>query len=196
MADISERLGYGKKWFDYGFLDLKALAEQELRFETGDDHNPEHYRFGAFRSVLKSRTSLSGEDVDHYIELASEDPDQEMGRSALKELAQWPHLAESEYRKLSTHAAFQSTSMRGALMWGKLIRDLNSSSLTSESCDSYIEKGNSEVQRLLIDRASLSREQFERLREVGKSRAVRNMAAAKLRVSRSRLQGAAGRRAQ
>jgi hypothetical protein len=108
-----------------------------------------------------------------------------MGNAALRELAEWPHLDESGYKKLFAHPAFQPTSMRGALMWGKLIRDLNSSSLTAESCGPYIEVGNSEVQRLLIDHAGLSREQLERLKEIGKSRAVRNMAAARLRVGLS-----------
>jgi hypothetical protein len=180
MDDLLRLLGYSKKWIEYGFLDREALEEQASQLALGDDPNPEHLRFGAFRSVLMSRRSLSGEDVDHYIELALADPDQNMGEAALRELAEWPHLEESEYEKLSTHKAFQAASMRGAMLWGKLIRDLNSSKLTPEGCDLYIEAGNSEVQRLLLDKAKLSRDQLERLKGAGKSRAVRNMATARL----------------
>ena len=184
---LLKKLGYSRKWLNYGFLDLDRLEEQGLQLASGEDPNPEHYRFRTFRSILSSRSRLSDEDVDHYIELASEDPDQTMGLSALKELAEWRNLEESGYQKLSTHRDSQTAPMRGALLLGRAMRDAHASRFTPESCTTYIEAGHSEVQRLLLDFAELSRDQLERLREIGQTRAVRNMAAAKLRMRRWRL---------
>ena len=118
-----------------------------------------------------------------------EDPDQSMGYSALAELATWPNLEESGYQKLSSHEAFQPAWIRKAL-WGRAVRDVNASRLTPESCDFYLEAGNAAVQSLMLDFAGISRNQIERLTVIGKTRAVRNMAAARLRMGRWRKMGA------
>ena len=181
MKALLERLGYDPRWMDYGFLDPATLKAQIAELDSGEDLNTEHYRYRSFLSVLTSRTTLSDREIDCYIELALSDPDINMGAAALRVLAEWPKLGEAGYIKISGHEVFLRASMRGSMMWGRLIRALNSSSLTLEDCDSYLEAGNSEVQRVLIDKVKLSRAQLERLRSVGRSRAIRNMAAEKLR---------------
>ncbi|HSS47938.1 MAG TPA: hypothetical protein VLX28_03225 [Thermoanaerobaculia bacterium] len=178
---LLERLGYDPRWVDYGFLDPAILRDQIAELESGDDTSTEHYRYRSFLAVLKSRATLSEKEIDGYIELAQADPDANMGEAALRDLAEWPNLGEEGYQKISGHEVFLRASMRGSMMWGRLIRALDSSSLAPEDCDSYLEAGNSEVQRLLMDRVKLSRAQLERLRSAGKSRAIRNMAAEKLR---------------
>ena len=182
MLDESlKKLGYTTKRIDYGFIDPELLKEEAVQFETGDDHSPEHFRYRRFLSKLKSRPSLSGEDIDHYIELAEEDPDRAMAVSALGELARWLYLDQSACEMLSAHSAFQNVWLRRTLMRGKVARELRSSSLTPEGADFYIAAGDPEVQRALLDRWELSRDQLERLRDHGSNRAVRNMAKDKLR---------------
>lgn len=188
MQDLLRRLGYTQKWIDYGFLDRKALEEQILEFESGHDPNTEHYRFRRFLSVLQSRASLTSQEIDQYVELALEDPDQTMGRSALVELIRWPGLREPEQERLASHAAFQEALLRRALTRARLIRILETSDLTADDCDLCMRQGDSVVQRLLLEKARLSRDQLEYLKDHGSSRAVRNMAASRLR----RRSGSAG----
>ena len=179
MKDLLRRLGYTQKWMDYGFLDRKALEEQILEFESGQDHNSEHYRFRLFLSVLESRASLTGKEIDQYVELALEDPDPAMGRSALVELIRWPGLQEPEHERLASHAAFQEAVLRRALTRARLIRILDKSDLAVEDCDLCIRQGDSVVQRLLLEK-KLSRDQLEYLKDHGRNRAIRNMAASRL----------------
>jgi hypothetical protein len=181
MKALLEKLRYDPRWLNYGFLDPASLRDQIAELESGDDANTEHYRYRSFLAVLESRASLSEKEIDDYVELALADPEVQMGEAALRKLAEWPKLGEAGYIKISGHEVFLRASMRGSMIWGRLIRALNSSSLTPEDCDSYLEAGDSEVQRVLMDRVKLSRTQLERLRSAGKSRAIRNMAAEKLR---------------
>jgi hypothetical protein len=182
MQDLLRRLGYTQKWIDYGFLDRKALGEQILEFESGHGPNPEHYRFRRFLSVLESRASLTGKEIDQYVELALEDPDQAMGRSALIELIRWPGLQEPEYERLAaSHTGLQDVVLRRALTRARLIRILAKSDLAADDCDLCIRQGDSVVQRRLLERARLSREQLEYLKSHGRNRAIRNMAASMLR---------------
>jgi hypothetical protein len=196
MEALLKKLEYSRKWLDYGFLGLATLEEQGSRLASGEDSNTEHYRYHAFCSILSSRDRLSDEEVNHYIELALEDPDQNMGYAALRILAEWPNLDESGYQKLSSHEAFQPAWIRKALLWGRAVRDVKASRLTPESCDFYLEAGNVAVQGLMLDFAGISRDQIERLTVIGKTRAVRNMAAAMLRMRRWRKMGAVDARAE
>ena len=196
METLLKKLEYsGRCGLSYGFLDLATLEEQGARLASGDDSNTEHYRYHTFCSILSSRERLSDEEVDHYIELALEDPDQSMGYSALAELATWPNLEESGCQKLSNHEAFQSTWMRRALLRGKAMRDVKSLRLTPESCSFYLEEGDAPVQSLMLDFAEISLDQIERLKVIGKTRAVR-MAAAKLRMRRWQKMGAVDARTE
>jgi len=181
VKTLLDKLGYDQRWLDYGFLGPAILRDQIAELESGDDTSTEHYRYRSFVAVLKSRTTLSEKEIDGYIELALTDPDINTGEAALRDLAEWPNLGEDGYNRISSHEVFLRPSMRGSMMWGRLIRALNSSNLAPEDCDPYLEAGNSEVQRLLMDKMKLSTVQLERLRSAGKSRAIRNMAAEKLR---------------
>src|SRR3954447_17720884 len=180
------KLGYTDKWILYGFLTPEDLERQALELESGEDDNPEHYRFRTFLSILSSRSALSDIEIDHYIEIALEDPDRGMAESALKMLAEWSGLTEKAYIKLLSNRAFEVPHIQRALARGKLLRDLNSSNLSVDDCDLYIAEGGPDVQRILLEIARLSRKQLEHLSSHGKSRAVRNMAAVMLRSKKYR----------
>ena len=61
-------LGYTPRWLRAGLLDAASLAEQLAVFQTGEDRNTEHYRYGAFRRALETRSCMDDETLDAYLD--------------------------------------------------------------------------------------------------------------------------------
>lgn len=92
-----EVLGYTEKWIEYGFLTEEILQNQLAEFEKGEDQNTEHYRYGAFLYWFDQRNAFSDTEVEHYIELALNDPHELMAGSAIKELFTSSKITDTQY---------------------------------------------------------------------------------------------------
>ena len=90
-------LGYTYKWMQYGLINEDILEQQFIEFEKGEDQNTEHYRYGSFLNWLRQKGSLSDLEIDHYIELALDDPDQLMSGSAVRELFLSKQITENQF---------------------------------------------------------------------------------------------------
>ena len=91
------KLGYGAKWVEYGFVTEALLEAQLHEFGKGEDPNPEHYRYASFLNWLKSKEQLTDLEIERYIDLAKEEPDQPMAGSAMRELVLFSQLTDEQF---------------------------------------------------------------------------------------------------
>ena len=92
-----EDLGYTIKWVEFGLIDEDVLNLQFGEFLKGEDQNTEHYRYGTFLHWLRSKKELTDLEINNYIELAIEDPNEFMAGSAMKELLTAPQITEKQF---------------------------------------------------------------------------------------------------
>ena len=77
-------------WHALGILTPARLAELEQLWAQGEDRNPEHYRWHAFRSFLQERRPLSPELAVALYELGATEADVAMGASIMHQIAALP----------------------------------------------------------------------------------------------------------
>ena len=80
------KLGYTKKWIDYGFLTEEILSKQIAEFEKEGTKPVEHYRYTLFVNWLKGKEALNNEEINNFIVLCTDDKDNRMSGSAIKDL--------------------------------------------------------------------------------------------------------------
>lgn len=93
MTDATEfarRLGFTPAWYALGVVDDALLARQQAEWDKGEDHNTEHYRYGAFRAFLAAHRPLSPELAAALFELGAMDPDQMMGGAIMADIVHRP----------------------------------------------------------------------------------------------------------
>jgi hypothetical protein len=179
---ILAELGCDPQWLDV--LDSEFWQGQYLNYQTSDDKNTEHYRFAAFRALLANTTSLTNEQIDQVIALATLDSDHTMGGAALAMLAQHRALTDEQLQRLIDHAAYQKPFLQKLLKRVVLLRALTSEAIDDALFDRCLESNADVVQRAMLDKVELNPTQLEVLKEQGTSRPIRNIA--KQRLQRRR----------
>jgi hypothetical protein len=177
-------LEYDKKWIEYEFIDNNFILEQFAYYKSSDDKNTEHYRYGAFRSILQNRKSLTDYQINQYIELATIDNDQGMAESVLVQLFTWNGLSEEQYNRLKSHPGFSKPIFQKLDKRYSMIKELGKIELTDEIVKHYIANGDGDVQLSLLVKNGITRKQLEYIHEKGINRRVRNIAKDMLRSRR------------
>jgi hypothetical protein len=59
-------------------------------WEKGEDHNPEHYRYWAFREFLTGHRPLTPEQAKALFELGASDADEAMGGAMMADIVYLP----------------------------------------------------------------------------------------------------------
>ncbi len=88
-------LNYHKNWLNFGFLTVDNLINQANKFHQGYDKNTEHFRYNSFIEFINAHQKFTDLQIEQFIILVSQDIDDVMAGSALREL----YLSE----KLSDH---------------------------------------------------------------------------------------------
>ena len=65
--------GFTPGWWDLGIIDEAILARLQAAWDTGEDENPEHYRYWALRQFFARHRPLAPEMVRALWELAEAD---------------------------------------------------------------------------------------------------------------------------
>ena len=89
-ADPGHSFGFTERWFTLGVVSDELLSEMRRKWDTGDDPNPEHYRYGAFQEYLTKRRPLSPEVAISLYELGDTDPDESMGGAMMADILRLP----------------------------------------------------------------------------------------------------------
>lgn len=178
-------LRFSPQWLEYEFLDEQFLLDLFDRYQRSDDRNTEHYRYAAFRSVLKKRQAMNDTEIDRYVELAQIDEDHGMARAALHDLLVWSGLTKQQYQQLCALPAYAKPTFQKVIRRRQIIEEIHSAEqLTDEAVDRYIVSGDSVVQEALLIKPNISQQHLEMLAERGTARRIRNMAKNELRRQR------------
>ena len=175
-------LRYDPKWVEYGYIDQQSLLDQLLKYESGSDENAEHHRYASFCGLL-NRASIDDVMLEHFIELAVLDEDQAMAESALAELVKHTGLTAQQLNHLKGHPAFASQLLQSVIEQTQLLSELSSAGISDDLFNRCLFISKDSVQRKLLNKAELSKEQLQALSEYGANRAIRNLAKEKLRKS-------------
>jgi hypothetical protein len=104
-----------------------------------------------------------------------------MAQSALVELLHRGGLSDAQLARLEHHPAFQFRVGQQHVRRVQLLRALEAGAFTSAHFQAAVAARDADVQRALLDRGALSVAQLDTLARDGATRAVRNIAAARLR---------------
>jgi len=83
-------LGFTPRWAELGLVDDALLARFREEWERGEDDNPEHYRYAAFRDFLAARRLLAAELAMALYELGDADADHGMGGAMMGDVLRLP----------------------------------------------------------------------------------------------------------
>jgi hypothetical protein len=89
-TQFARLLGFTRAWFALGVVNDAVLDRQRAEWEKGQDGNPEHYRYGAFREFLAAHRPLAPDLAAALYELGAADPDWLMGGAIMADLARLP----------------------------------------------------------------------------------------------------------
>jgi hypothetical protein len=60
-GERGQPFGFSARWFVLGLVTDELLAELRVEWARGEDQNPEHYRYRAFKQFLDARRPLPPE---------------------------------------------------------------------------------------------------------------------------------------
>lgn len=165
---------------ELGIVDRDRIAALVRAFEAGDDPHPEHARWGAFRAFLAESRPLPPALAVALYELGERDPDEAAGLAMMSAVAWLPECpAEVQDRALAAGRRVLAAGVRRNRLLGEL-----SGELTDDLFERCLASADGALQRTLIDRPGLTPQRLERIAAEGANRAVRNLAAARLRRRR------------
>jgi hypothetical protein len=179
LLEYQKQLQFSDQWLRLGLLTEDELCALGHEYELSEDKNTEHYRYRVFRQYLASHMPLSSSMADALYELGKEDPDHVMGGAMKHDIV---GLKECPDNVLEKALASGENHLVKAVRGKKLLAELNSG-LTEDLFARCLESHEDYIQRELLARPELTRRQLEQLAESGCNRAVRNMAAVRLRDS-------------
>jgi hypothetical protein len=175
--EYQKQLQFSDRWLQLGLLTEDELGRLGREYEVSEDKNTEHYRYSAFCKYLTSHSPLPPTMAAALYELGLEDPDQVMGAAMMRDIV---GLEECPAELLEKALTSGENHLVKAASGRKLLAELNSV-LTEDVFARCLENGDAYIQRELLARSELTRSQLEQLAETGCNRAVRNMAAVRLR---------------
>lgn len=178
QQDYQRLLQFSDQWLRLGVLSEDEIFALGHEYEASEDKNTEHYRYRVFSEYLSSHRPLSPQMAEALYELGRDDPDKVMGGAMMRAIV---GLEECPTDVLEKASASGEKYLVKAAEQRRLLTELNSG-LTAEVFVRCLESRDAVTQRELLARPELSRRQLEQLAASGSSRAVRNMAAERLRA--------------
>ena len=173
-------LGYNQLWFDNGLLTHELLVAQYQTLLHSDDQHTEHYRYGALRHYLNSRTHLTDEELRGYFQVVLAEQDSMMGGAAAKDLFTDISLTDQQFaeacEKLDGFPGDWTTTIR---LRHLLLRRLGAGVPNDALFEECLTHGDTVVQKVLLEVCDVS--QLLALAGSGSTLSIRNMAAQKLK---------------
>jgi hypothetical protein len=180
QRDYQRLLQFSDSWLMLGLLSEDKLSELGHEYELSDDKNTEHYRYRIFQEYLTSHRPLSASMAEALYELGAEDTDTVMGGAMMGDIVS---LAECPAQVLEKAYVSGEKHLVKAAKRRRLLSEL-STGLTAEVFMRCLESRDAMIQREVLGCPELSRKQLEQMAEAGANRAVRNVAAERLRARR------------
>ncbi len=126
------KLGYTKKWIRYEFITPEIFEKQLNHFLASEEKVQENYRFTSFVTWLDSKEKISDRELANFVELATEDSNEHMAGSAVKELIESPKITDKQFENLKIQFETFGDWTKKVVLRETLIRRLNNEELTVE----------------------------------------------------------------
>jgi hypothetical protein len=153
------------------------LDEQVTRFNSGRDHNTEHYRYAAFCAVLRGRNRIADEEVDRYVELTELDNDPGMAGASRADLIGCTAVTLEQLARIERRPSFQARFLTKRLAGRRIMAELETDVISDDLFSRSLDLG---LGRCLVDHPATTPEQLVRLRDNGPNKAIRNLATVRL----------------
>ena len=92
---FADRIGFTPEWFQLGVVNAESVLRYEREWQESEDHNPEHYRYRAFREYLNKACPLSDVQCAQMLELGEADPDLSLGLAIMADILKLPDCPQS-----------------------------------------------------------------------------------------------------
>lgn len=175
-----EILGYPRQWMELGLLDeafLRAQLDHLGSQQAAGEHvGTEHYRYPAFRSLLK-RDAFDDALVERYLSLAALDPDRFMARAAVFDLMEHHGLTDSQLELVGQSPLCTPRYLART----QLLRALRAGVRTDELLQTCIASREQGVHKALLGIDDLGREWIGKIATAGPTREIRHHARERLR---------------
>lgn len=99
-------LGYTQKWLEYLFITESELEAQIEKYNSSDDKNSEHYRYRTLQKWIQSKQEFSNQEIEQFIEIATEDSDLMMSGAAYKILISSSKINEKQFDLLASNFSY------------------------------------------------------------------------------------------
>jgi hypothetical protein len=171
--DYKTVLRFSDSWFTLGIVDNEELRQIGAAFETSDDKNDEHYRYGAFLRFLRKHRPVSMEMAEALYDLGDSDPDYGMGGSIMHQIVILPECPEvvKEKALLSDRKHLVRIVQRE-----RLVSELQGEALDVDLFTRCLESDDHIIHWVLLEHPALSSEQRQALGESGANQGIRNKA--------------------
>ena len=101
MESELNKVGYSVQWINLGILDQEFFKSQIEKQRESDHEGWEHYRYGAYLNWERMNDSFTDKSIHNITTIVSQDSDQPMARSFLKELMASGKLTNHQVEKLN-----------------------------------------------------------------------------------------------
>ena len=127
--DYKVLLGFSDQWLSLGILTDDDLQRYGTAYETSDDKNAEHFRYGTFQRYLKKHRPLSTAMAEALYKLGASDPDGMMGGAMMSDVLGLPECPTSVLEQALTSG---QKHLVGLAERRRLLSELAQGSLTEE----------------------------------------------------------------
>jgi hypothetical protein len=177
------KLGYTQKWMEYGFLTEEALNLQLVEFDKGEDPNTEHYRYRTFQNWLASKTNVTDNEIQQFIELSKEDTDAVMAGSAVRELFTSSIISEDQFELIRLKLPAFGDWTRKLILREVLTKRLQKEEITTElfnECFAYKKEFKDNRLMVVIIEQTNNKELLAEFASNGSGKRMRTLAQKKL----------------
>ena len=150
--------------------------------DTDVAQSDEHERFRSFRVRLAGLRVLSDEVMHTLVQDATADPDPNVRGSMLALIADRPDLTHAQRQALIEDPRFHEPFLQHRIRRATLLALLQMPSLNDDVFTQCLSFSDAPVHQALLKHPGIGRLQLEALRDQGANRAVRNIAAQRLRA--------------
>ena len=153
-----------------------------MPFAEDDTSSPEHERHAVFTSRLAALESLPNDLLESLIAEAAADPDVAMGGSVLALIAEHRLLSGAQRSSLLSHPQYQQPFLQHRIRRATLLMLLGAPSLSDDLLAQCIAFPDAPVHRALLSHPAIGHPHLAALRDHGANRAIRKIAAQRLKA--------------
>ena len=126
MKNYLDRLGFTEEWVSFGVISESILSDLYKEISVSEDENAEHYRHRAFSQYLKSKSSLSDEEVANIFRLEDRGPDKcDLRVNRINELLHSDILTDHQLESLIEFSTVTEPPIQKLYIAKKLIRNID-----------------------------------------------------------------------